>query len=127
MPFDIEKVRARREAEVAAGNLRWFYVSFADEERFYGGVHIKAYGPVDAHIQTFELKLNPVKGSVMLIATPPGWEPPEWARDRLLSEEEVNRLSLEINGEPAVNLRNSEWAAAALENAKKAGEASEED
>jgi hypothetical protein len=66
---------------------KWLYLSFADE-KFNGGVVIKAHGMMDAVTKTHALGINP-GGQVISIEVPDEHLPDEKFRNRLLSKEDV--------------------------------------
>lgn len=92
----IEKARATRDEEIAAGQRRWYYLSFATKEEFLGGLQLEAFGPADAHLRASEMGMNP-GGSVVIVAAPPGFVPPAGTTDRLMSLQEIERLDAELD------------------------------
>jgi len=73
---------------------RWFYLSFADDERggFLGGIYIEANGPLTASRRAHMLSINP-GGQVLTVEMPSGYPlpPPEY-RERLLTKAEIQAL-----------------------------------
>lgn len=67
-----------------------YYLSFADEERFLGGVFTEAYGIVTAIENTHELGINP-GGEVMCIG--PGPAPRPEYLNRLLTKGELEEAA----------------------------------
>jgi hypothetical protein len=67
---------------------KWWYISFADDDGFLGGVVIKGKGFTSAIMASHRLGINP-GGEAMGIEIPPDHEPPESAVGRLLSRAEV--------------------------------------
>jgi hypothetical protein len=73
--------------------LRWFYLSFADDQAFRGAAIVEAHGPAHAMELTHRLGINP-GGQVA------AWELPEQiaatlpaeAKNRLLNKPELERL-----------------------------------
>jgi hypothetical protein len=72
--------------------LRWFYLSFADDERFRGAVIVEAHGVAHAIELTHKLGINP-SGEVAVFEVPEGAPlPPDAAKNRLLSKRDLDRL-----------------------------------
>lgn len=84
--------------DIAAGQLGWWYLSFADEE-FLGAVFVRAFGMTDAIRQAHLKGINP-GGSVRAFVAPDAFDPPAWARTVLLSRQDIQRLDDEL-GEAA--------------------------
>ena len=70
--------------------LRWFYLSFADEQ-FRGAVIVEAQGFTHAIKLAHKLGINP-GGQVMSHEIPAGAKIPEEAKNRLLSKSDLERL-----------------------------------
>jgi hypothetical protein len=68
--------------------LSWYYLSFADDEKFRGGVIIEGFSDLDAVSRSHMCGLNP-GGEVMMIPVPNVYIPPEKFRNRLLSKDDV--------------------------------------
>jgi len=93
-------------AEEASQPLGWWYLSYADENGFRGGIIIAAHGFTGAVYMANILKFSP-GGEVKGLPVPPGKLPPEWYRNRLLTLEELtecfgpmSKLS-ELEGKPS--------------------------
>lgn len=92
-------------AEEASQPLGWWYLSYADEEKFRGGVIIAAHGFTGAAYMANILKFSP-GGQVTGLPIPPEELPAQKYRNRLLTLAELNecwsmeRLS-ELEGEPS--------------------------
>lgn len=90
-----KKAARLRTEEVAAGKLEWYWLSFAGEDGFLGGIVLQGYGPLDAVARSHESQQNP-GGEVAIL--PLGVEdldtPAEW-KNRLLSKEEMEKLGME--------------------------------
>lgn len=113
-PFGVEgfkrRVRTRIEAEIAAANLEWWWLSFADggrpkEEQFLGGIWVKAYGFASAHAIVNLLGCNP--GGEVLGAPAADFIdiPEEWAK-RLLTRAECEELD-----EKVLKVQKARWQA----------------
>ena len=68
--------------------LRWFYISFADDDSFRGAVIVKAPGEAHAIQASYRLGINP-GGQAAIFAVPDGAPVPPAAVNRLLSEEDL--------------------------------------
>jgi len=68
--------------------LRWFYLSFGDQERFFGGAFIEAHGPMHAMEQS-HCRIFPGECDIAVGAVPPNIVLPESAKNRLLTREEI--------------------------------------
>lgn len=79
--------------EMDAGLFAWWYLSFADEDRFLGGAYIQAFGTMSAVTTATVLGLNP-GGEVAAWGPIPDEQMnlhvPVENRMRLLSKEEIN-------------------------------------
>lgn len=84
-------IERMRKEEIAAGNVRWVFLSFADETKFLGGVIVEALGVTHAIAQTKAGGYNP-GGSVACFDIPEGALPPDEYRNRLLTREECKTL-----------------------------------
>jgi len=70
--------------------LRWFWLSFADDEQFLGGALIEAHGPMHAMEQSHKLGISPGGECVIAVGDlPPSAVLPDSAKNRLLSEAEI--------------------------------------
>lgn len=93
-------------SEEASQPLGWWYLSYADETKFRGGIIIAAHGFTGAAYMANILKFSP-GGQVTGVPVPPGKLPPEWYRNRLLTLEELNEIwgdmtkLSELEGEPS--------------------------
>jgi len=74
--------------EEADRPMGWWYLSYAGEGGFRGGAVIEARGFTGAAYSANILKISP-GGQVMGVPIPPGKEPPEGYRHRLLSKAEL--------------------------------------
>lgn len=45
--------------ELKEGNRRWFYISMADKDTFFGGIFVQAFGPTDAWCLMHSLNVTP--------------------------------------------------------------------
>ena len=83
------------EVEMSNRVVHWFYLSYADKDKFRGGVYLQAYGPVTAGIRANQIGASP--GGQVVVVKIPEHElvklPPEEGRNRLLSLEELNTYS----------------------------------
>ena len=68
--------------------LRWWYLSFADEQAFRGAVLIQAKGPTTALKRCHDLKLSP-RGQVYIVDIPEDKLPDEQWTYRVLGIEEL--------------------------------------
>jgi hypothetical protein len=71
--------------------LRWFYLSFADDDGFRGAAIVEAHGPAHALQLTHRLGINP-GGEIATWEIPEGAPLPDAAKNRLLSKEDLDRL-----------------------------------
>jgi len=71
--------------------LRWFYLSFAVDDRFYGAAIVEAPGEAHAIQRTHQLGINP-GGEVAIFAVPDGAPLPEAAKNRLLSKSDIETI-----------------------------------
>lgn len=93
-----EEIREKLLEEL--GNpLGWWYLSFANDSQFLGGVIVEAPGFVTAFAQANSIGVNP-GGQVMGIPVPADKVPPAHYHYRLLNLEELE----ECWGEPMVKL-----------------------
>jgi len=91
MPLTPELFEARLKqllAEEAAQPLGWWYLSYADEKGFRGGVIMSAHGFTSAVYVASTLKISP-GGEVQGIRIPPEELPAESYHYRLLTLEEL--------------------------------------
>lgn len=79
--------------EMDAGEFAWYYLSFADEEQFLGGLYIQAFGVLSATTTAAVTGMNP-GGEVAAWGPIPDWQMdlhvPEEKRMRLLTKDEIN-------------------------------------
>ena len=75
-------------AEEGKKPLRWWYLSYAAEEGFRGGVYIQAHGPTEATYLSRHRHLSP-GGEVLILMVPAEHLPEEKYRNRLLTKDEV--------------------------------------
>lgn len=68
--------------------LRWFYLSFAEDEKFNGAVVIKAHGIGDACMKCHQLGISP-GGEVLGFPIPDDELPSSQYHNRLLGREDV--------------------------------------
>ena len=74
--------------------MKWFWLSFADADRFLGAVLVPAHSFVEAIKVSWILGLNP-GGDVLPVEAPDGFQPRAGWAERLLSRadcEEFERL-----------------------------------
>ena len=71
--------------------VRWFYLSYADDDGFLGAVIVEARGPVHAFELAQRLGINP-GGEVAAWEVPAELPPPAEATNRLLSKHDLDRL-----------------------------------
>lgn len=76
--------------EESEQSMRWFYLSFADDNGFLGAIYIEARGFVSAVEMTKFLGINP-GGEVMGVEVPVEYLPPEDKREILLSKEDMEK------------------------------------
>lgn len=92
----MNRVRAlaleERAAEIARGEKRWYYVSFANDTAFLGAAFIEGFGRSDVFLKSWEIGLNPGDCSVMIVKGKEGALPPEGCVGRLLSRADVERI-----------------------------------
>jgi hypothetical protein len=77
--------------EEASQPAGWWYLSFADDDGFRGGVFVWAQGFATAITVTRALKINP-GGQVMGVPALDDWMPPEKYQHRLLTLAELSQL-----------------------------------
>lgn len=89
------RIAAIRRQEVERAELRWWYLSFADDTGFLGAVVVEAFGITDALHQAHLRKINP-GGDVRGLPWPAdvGLPAPS-ERNRLLAAEEAFTLASE--------------------------------
>lgn len=68
--------------------LGWWYLSYADEAGFRGGVYLQAHGPMEATYLSRHRHLSP-GGQVFILKVPTQFVPAEQFCNRLLTKEEV--------------------------------------
>lgn len=86
------RIQAMLGEERAAGQLTWWYLSFArDAATFLGAVFVQAYGITDATRRAHELGINP-GGWVSAHRLLTGHGIPEKYRERLLTTEDIAEL-----------------------------------
>lgn len=71
--------------------LRWFYLSFADDDGFRGAIIVNARGEMHAVQRCHDLGINP-GGQVAIFDIPDGAPRPEGVEDRLLSKRDLDRI-----------------------------------
>lgn len=83
----------RRQMEQERNNPpQWYFVSFADDTHFIGGLVTYQPGPMTATMRAHQLKIYPGGSSrVSRLLPPPEFEIPANLVDRILTEEEVDR------------------------------------
>ena len=83
-------MRRRRAQEVVPRD--WFYISFADEQRFLGGAYVRGKNGVQAVYRAARLGINP-GGQAAFMGPLPDVEKrvPAENRERLLTEQEINQ------------------------------------
>jgi hypothetical protein len=90
----IEQLRKREaelieaEREESKGVTSFWYLSYAGETKFNGGVIVRAFGFVHACRRARDLEINP-GGQIKGIVVPPGHVPPPKYLDRCLSLAEL--------------------------------------
>ncbi len=84
----VRNISAHHVFEEGMNEVSWWWLSFATETEFLGGVFLQAKGMVDAVAKSHRLGLNP-GGSVMTVSVPDGKTPPEHLINRLLTKEEA--------------------------------------
>ena len=92
---EFEKRLAEVILEEQEGGRGWWYLSFATEEEFLGGLYLEASGPVEACMIAGLLGLNPGGEVLAWPVTPEKLEQfaqnvPDEKRYRLLTKEEVD-------------------------------------
>ena len=91
MPLTIEELRKRnaqliaQEREAANGKTGFWYLSYADEASFNGGVVVRAYGLVHACQRARDLQINP-GGQIHGVPCPPDKVPHPKYLDKLLGQ-----------------------------------------
>lgn len=85
----------------SGGKMSWFYLSYAGDNGFRGGVYLRAYGPVSAARRANIDGISP-GGEVRMVGpldpdNPDVHLPPPEYRDRLLTLEELKSLSPMVN------------------------------
>jgi len=69
--------------------LRWWFLSFADAERFYGGAILQAVGPMHAIEQAHRRGITPEGSSTACGDIEPGTVLPDSMKNRLLTRQEI--------------------------------------
>ena len=77
-------------AQEGKNPLRWWYLSYADED-FLGGLVIEAHGPTEAVYLSHHRGINP-GGEVLIIPIPSDNLPPDEYRNRLLTKAELDTI-----------------------------------
>jgi hypothetical protein len=77
--------------EEAKSPFAWWYLSYADEHRFRGGVIIEARGFASASVMSAQLGYSP-GGQVTGLKIPRDELPPEQYRSRLLTLDELSEF-----------------------------------
>jgi hypothetical protein len=71
--------------------LRWFYLSFADADQFFGGALIEAHGPMHAMEQSHKLRIYPGGDCQTAVGeVAPNAVLPDGAKNRFLTREEID-------------------------------------
>jgi hypothetical protein len=97
MPLTLEELRKRnaelitQERKAANGKTGFWYLSYADEDQFRGGVIVRAFGFVHACQRARDLQINP-GGQIQGVPCPPEQVPPPKYQDRLLSLAELKEF-----------------------------------
>lgn len=82
-----QRLRTAISEDIAGGRAGWWYLSFS-KRKFAGACIVRAYGLADAMAMSHKLGINPggdVLGGEL------DHEPPEWATNKLLSKEDLER------------------------------------
>jgi hypothetical protein len=79
------------EEERSTRPVGWFYLSYADEDGFRGGVIVRAHGMATAAFEAGRRGISPA-GSVMGLAIPEEHVPALSYRNRLLTLEELREF-----------------------------------
>lgn len=83
----VRDVQAQEQEQYVAND--WWYLSFASETGFLGGLYLEAQGPMGAIQRAHEIGQNP-GGEVRVLGPMPGLELcPKQYLGRLLTEEEI--------------------------------------
>jgi hypothetical protein len=80
---------------------RMWYLSFADERGFLGGIIIKAHGFTEAMIKSHAMKINP-GGEVQGCVIPEEHIPPKEYHNRLLTKEQFESFWGKMRKNPGV-------------------------
>lgn len=78
-------------AEDAKNPLRWWFLSYAGEDGFHGGVIIQAHGRTEAAYLCRHRGLSP-GGQVLILEVPEEELPGEESRNRLLTRPELEAI-----------------------------------
>lgn len=82
------KVNSVAMAEVGRKQWGWFYLSWADETDWLGGMFIQAFGPITARLRVKAMNISP-GGQCAIFRFPLGTSPPPMDyTNRLLTKEE---------------------------------------
>jgi hypothetical protein len=93
--------------ELLHNTLQLWYLSYATEEKFLGGVFILAFGPLSAAMRSQAQGLNP-GGEVMMIEVPKIKEPEYKYWNRLLTKAEIQRANPDDKWETIAELEAEE-------------------
>ena len=91
--FREKDLRVERAREIAAGEERWHYISFANDGGFLGGLLIRGYGTTDALARSWEQGLNPGDCEAQIFRLMAEAPVPDDLANRLLSKDEVLALN----------------------------------
>jgi hypothetical protein len=91
----LQRARQLVEQEIAEsrGVSSWFYLSYADDNRFRGGCYLQGFGPASVALRASIEGISP--GGEVRIFPIPRWaeyQIPADARNRLLTREELERF-----------------------------------
>lgn len=94
MPYGIDEWRRRwhevNRGEVLTRPMAWWYLSFADETGFLGGVLVRAWGAGTASALAHATGCNP-GGEIWARRLRDDFDPPEAWQFRLMSKEDMER------------------------------------
>lgn len=76
-------------AQEGKNPLSWWYLSYAGETEFLGGLIIQAHGPTEATYLSRHRGISP-GGEVLILQVPDDQLPPDEYRNRLLTRQELN-------------------------------------
>lgn len=87
----LRRVNARLAKESEEPN-RWWFLSFASEEAFLGGLFLEAHGVIHAIQEAYRRGINP-GGSVQGHTVPQEHLPPRSYLNRLLTKQEMEEIN----------------------------------